>query len=82
MSDVMLSTSDNPYDPFSQWDDWLTWDTASGYNSTALLARTAVVSPDQSETDQELALVSAMEEIVDANYSGVHIIVTKHFGAS
>ena len=39
MSIVALSTSDNPYNPFTQYDDWESFDNAQGYCSTAYLGR-------------------------------------------
>lgn len=69
---VMLTTIDNPYDPFTHFDEWYEFDEASGYHSTALLARTAITSDELSETDQELAYLSAIETIVTENVSGIH----------
>lgn len=39
MSVSVLSTVDNPYDPFTQWDDWFHFDQEHGYNSCSVLAR-------------------------------------------
>lgn len=36
---LWLTTSDNPYDPFEQFDDWYQYDTSHGYNTCALIAR-------------------------------------------
>jgi len=32
----MLTTFDNPYDPFTQFDKWLLFDMEKGYNSCLL----------------------------------------------
>lgn len=68
----MLTTFDNPYNPFTQWDEWFKWDLAAGYQTASLLARIAVVSPELSDTDQELAIQDAIEEIVRENVSGMY----------
>lgn len=34
----MLSTTDNPYDPFTQWDQWEAFDRLKGYNTPQRLA--------------------------------------------
>ena len=39
MDAVMLTTIDNPYDPFSQFDDWLAFDEGKGYFTCEYLAR-------------------------------------------
>lgn len=73
----MLSTSDNPFDPFTQYKEWWTWDDRQGYHSPSLLARVAITSDELSSTDQELAIDQAIEEIVEENFSGVHIKVSQ-----
>jgi hypothetical protein len=71
MDYFMLTTTDNPFSPVTQYDEWLTWDMAR-YNSNALLARVAITSPDLSDADQDLAIQEAIDEIVTENVSGVH----------
>lgn len=39
MIDVVLTTVDNPYDPFTQPDAWLQYDIEKGYNTNAYLNR-------------------------------------------
>lgn len=68
----MLTTVDNPYDPFTEWDEWFAFDEANGYHSCSLLARVAITSDDLSELDQELAIQQAIDEIVKENVSGMH----------
>lgn len=71
----MLTTVDNPFDPFSNFDEWDSYDKALGHNSMALLARVVITSPDLSDADQELAIEQGIEEIVRENVSGVHRMV-------
>ena len=35
--DVALTTADNPFDPLDQYDEWLAYDLAQGYNTNASL---------------------------------------------
>lgn len=72
-----LTTVDNPYDPFTQWDEWYAFDEAAGYHSCSLLARIAVTSDDLSDSDQDAAIQAAIDEIVSENVSGVHRKVTR-----
>lgn len=69
--EYMLTTVDNPFDPFAQFDEWLTFDIQAGYNSWGFLARIAKVSPDMSEPDQALVIQQAIDEIVEENVSGM-----------
>jgi hypothetical protein len=70
--EYMLTTVDNPFDPFTQWDEWLLWDTQAGYYTPGLLARIARTSSDLSEGDQHVAVQEAIDEIVRENVLGVH----------
>ena len=75
MAERMLTTVDNPYSPFTQWDEWYMYDTMMGYNTLAFLARIARESEDMSEADQALAIDQAMDEIIKENVSGMHRLV-------
>ena len=73
----MLSTIDNPYSPFDEYDEWYAWDTRQGYNTSSFLARVAMVSDNLSEADYNLAIEEAIDEIVKENVLGLYIKVTK-----
>lgn len=75
--EYMLSTTDNPYDPFTQWDEWLQWDTRAGYHTPGLLARVALTSNELSEADQYVVIQNAIDEIVKENVLGVLCKVKK-----
>lgn len=78
MSEYMLTTIDNPYDPFTQFDDWYAFDEAHGYCTCSYLARIAKTSDELSEKDQELAINSAIDEIVDLNILGIYKKVSRN----
>lgn len=69
---VMLTTIDNPYNPFTQYDEWMTFDESMGYYTNGLLARIVITSDELSEADQVLALNQAIDEIISENVSGMH----------
>ena len=72
----MLSTIDNPYNPFTQFDDWFAYDTRKKYYTLSFLARVTVTSLNISEADQALAIQNAIDEIVSENVSGIYIKVS------
>lgn len=74
---AMLTTTDNPFDPFENFMAWDSFDRRAGHNSTALLARIAIVSHELSDPDFNLAIEKAIDEICDLNVSGVHVKVVK-----
>ena len=69
--EYMLTTVDNPFDPFTQWDEWFAWDAAAGYNTPGLLARIAHQASDLSESDQHLIVQQAIDDCVEVNVLGV-----------
>jgi hypothetical protein len=71
MAEFMLTTVDNPFDPFAEFDEWLEYDQLMGYNTPSLLDRIAKVSNDLSEADQAQAVQDAIDEIVAENVSGM-----------
>jgi hypothetical protein len=68
----MLTTVDNPWDPFTQFDEWYQFDESSGYHTTQYLARLTFSSPDLSEVDQSDAIEVAIDEIVEQNVLGIY----------
>jgi hypothetical protein len=68
----MLTTIDNPFNPYTQYEEWYAYDQAKGYHTTAFLARIARTSDDLSEADEDLAMESAIDEIVRENVSGIY----------
>lgn len=73
----MLTTIDNPFDPFTQFDEWLSFDEEKGYMTCEYLARIAKTSSDLSETDQNQEIERAIDEIIDLNVLGIYKKVTK-----
>ena len=72
----MLTTVDNPYNPFTQYDEWNAYDIGQGYYTNGLLARIVITSDELSENDQAIALNEAIDEIISENVSGFHVKVT------
>jgi hypothetical protein len=68
----LLTTTDNPINPFSNWEEWYSTDSRLGHNTPSLLARIA----DAGDGFDDGGIEEAMREIVRFNLSGKHIIVT------
>lgn len=75
--EVMLTTSDNPWDPFESFEEWYVEDMRLKHNTCGLLARVCVTSDELSIANQSYALRDAIDEIVRENASGVHIKVVR-----
>ena len=74
---TMITTIDNPFDPFEQFDEWRAFDESMGYYTCAYLARIVVTSPELSAKDEALAIDQAIEEIMNLNLLGIYKEVRK-----
>jgi hypothetical protein len=72
-SPFLLSTEDNKYSPFTNYQAWYLEDLRLGYDTTGLLAR-MVANADEFN---DIAIQYAMRDIVELNFSGKHVIVVK-----
>jgi hypothetical protein len=75
MAEHLLSTSDNPWNPWTHHDQWYAWDMEAGYHTLSYLARIIVSSHEISQADQDLAYDLAVEEILQFNLTGNYIKV-------
>lgn len=73
----MLTTIDNPFSPFDQFIAWNSWDVVAGYRTIEFLGRIVMDSDEMSETDRELAIELAIDEIIKENVSGVYKKITR-----
>lgn len=70
MAAVMVTTEDNPFNPFTQFEDWYTFDEQKGYHTCSYLARICKSSSELSITEQEQCIEEAVDEIVAFNLTG------------
>ena len=77
MTEAMLTTVDNPYDPFKDWAPWYAFDRRHDYNTSGYLARIAKTSDDLSIADYNHAIEMAIDEIVEENINGMYRKVTR-----
>lgn len=73
----MLTTTDNPHDPFTDYDNWYAHDFRMGYHTPSYLARIVFTSDELSEADRLAAVESAVDEIVFYNVNGLYRKVIK-----
>lgn len=72
MAKCMLTTVDNPYNPFTQWEAWYRFDTDKGYNSCGYLARIAHTSESLSDEENDREKERAIDEIMKFNFLGIY----------
>lgn len=66
-----LTTIDNPYDPFEQFESWFLFDTEKGYNSCSYLARIAQTTDDMTEIEKNIEIERAIDEIIMYDFTNM-----------
>ena len=73
----MLTTFDNPFDPFEQFTSWFLFDVEKGYNSCSYLGRIAKISEQLSEVENYLEIERAIDEIIEHDFRNIYKKVTR-----
>ena len=68
----MLTTSDNPYDPFEQFQSWFLFDVEKGYNSCAYLGRIARTSEQLSDEENNIIVEETIDEIIKYDFRNIY----------
>ncbi len=76
-NECMLTTVDNPFDPFTQFDLWFLFDVEKGYNSCAYLDRIAKTSDQLSDKENEEEIERAIDEIIKYDFMNIYKKVKK-----
>lgn len=63
--EYMITTVDNPYDPFTEFESWYAFDEQMGYHTNGLLARLALTSDELSDEENDLAIDHAVDDIFE-----------------
>ena len=71
-SRCMLTTFDNPYNPFEQFTSWFLFDVEKGYNTCSYLGRIARTSDQLSEEENELEIERAIDEIIKYDFRNIY----------
>ena len=73
----MLTTIDNPFDPFTQFEQWFLFDVEKGYNSCSYLARIAKTSDQFTEDENDKEIERAIDEIIKYDFMNIYKKVKK-----
>ena len=77
MRQVMLSTIDNPFNPFDQFDSWYNYDMDKGYSSCCYLSRVAFTSDSLSDVENMREIENAIDSIIRDDPYGAYIKVVR-----
>lgn len=76
-NECMLTTFDNPFDPFEQFTSWFLFDVEKGYNTCAYLARIAKLSDENSDEENNREIERAIDEIIQYDFMNIYKKVEK-----
>lgn len=62
--EIKITTFDNPFSPFTQFDEWYQYDIQKGYDTLGILSRMTMNSSRLSERDQMRIIGDSMIELV------------------
>lgn len=62
-----LTTFDNPYNPYEQFESWYQYDMDHGYNSSGLLMRLAQTSSQFTDNENAYEIEKAIDQIIAAD---------------
>ena len=68
MTICALTTKDNPFDPFTQFNEWYNFDIDKGYNSCGYLDRIANTSDQLSDEENAREIERAIDEIIKYDF--------------
>ena len=77
MIETRLTTFDNPYNPFEEFEKWFTYDVTKGYNTCEYLARIAHTSNSLSDEENEDETSRAIDEILKYDFECIYKKVTR-----
>lgn len=67
-----LTTFDNPFDPFEEFEEWFRFDIEKGYNTCSVLGRIANIGDDFTEKETDEAINKAIDQIILNDFMNIY----------
>ena len=77
MATCMLTTFDNPFDPFEDFTSWMLFDKEKGYDSSERLMRIAKLSDDMTQKEVDDEIERAINEIIKYDFMNIYKKITQ-----
>ena len=81
-NNCMLTTVDNPFDPFDDFTSWFLFDIEKGYDSCGKVMRIAKLSDDLTEKEEDVEIERAIDEIIKYDPLDIYKKVTRKIESS
>ena len=75
--DYMLTTVDNPFDPFDDFKSWYLFDIEKEYNTCETLDRIVKLSDGMSELEKDIAYNLAIDQIIENDFLNIYKRVSR-----
>lgn len=75
---VAITTFDNPFNPFTQFTEWLLFDKEKGYNTCEYLARIAKVEDNLSQQEYNRAVEQAIDNMIKTDPFNIYKKITNN----
>ena len=75
--EVCITTFDNPYDPFDQFEEWFMFDIEKGYNTCGHLARLTHVTDDMSQREESDEIERAIDRMIELDFMNIYKKITR-----
>ena len=72
MNNCALTTFDNPFNPFENFDEWFAFDIQHGYNTCGKLMRIANIENNMSEVEYNNEIERAIDEIIQYDFAELY----------
>ena len=67
---VRVTTADNPFNPFTEWDEWYFYDLSKGYSTCERLDRLSNTSSQLSDELNNEELEQAIDQLIEIGAVG------------
>lgn len=79
VTEVFLTTIDNPYDFFDDFDRWYAYDVSKGYNTCSLIDRIAMISDEESNGNINKEIERVVDKLAKWNLNGKYKKISKTY---
>ena len=73
LKQTMLTTFDNPFNPFEQFNEWFMFDIEKGYQTCERLAKVVKLSDEMTQNEIDEEIDRAMDEIIKEDFLNLYV---------
>lgn len=77
IKEVTVTTIDNPFNPFDNFDAWFQFDVEKGYYTSSKLARLTHLTDDMTEKEENEEVERAVNRLIEIDPLDIYIKVTR-----